>query len=108
MNIRKNVEKSIGKNRPQNTQKNIEKSRKKVFTKTKKKDIISKNYTPLKVNYRIIYKRRDRLCKMENLVLKEIKRDLYDWREKILVHMFPKTFTKVYKKGIEKGFNSRM
>lgn len=30
---------------------------KKVFTKNKPKDIINKNYNPLKVNYKLIYER---------------------------------------------------
>ena len=44
---------------------------------------------------------------MENKELKEIE-EILNWREKMLVYMFPRTFIKVYKKGIEKGFNSRM
>lgn len=42
-----------------------------------------------------------------NMILKEIRRNL-NVKEKILLHIFTKSFVKIYKKGIEKGFNSRM
>lgn len=84
-----------------------EENKGKVFTKKKAKDIIKKDYNPLKVNYRLIYKRRDGLYKMEKEILKEIKVAL-NIKEKIVAGILGKTFVKVYKKGIEKGFNSRM
>lgn len=31
-----------------------------------------------------------------------------DWKSKIFVYLFSKIFIRIYKKGIEKGFNSRM
>ncbi len=44
---------------------------------------------------------------MKNKELKEIKEGL-NWKDKIFINMFPKMFIRTYKKGIEKGFNSRM
>lgn len=41
----------------------------------------------------------------KDVVLEEIKKGL-NWRERIVVHIYKKTFVKIYKKGIEKGFNS--
>ncbi len=80
----------------------------KVFTKSRIIDIINKDYNPLKVNYKnkIIYE-RDECYNMEYLMLKEFKRD-FSFRERLFIHMFSKTFIKVYKKGIEKGFNSHI
>ena len=43
----------------------------KVFTKKRENGTIDKNYTPFKVNRELIYKRRDGLYNMENVVLKE-------------------------------------
>jgi len=81
-------------------------NQRKVFTKKKEKDIIKKNCNPLKVNYKRIYKRGSGLY-MENIILKEIRKNL-DWKDKIISHTFSKTLIKVYKLGIEKGFNSRI
>ncbi len=83
------------------------KNREKLFTKTESNNIIKEDYDPLKVNYRIIYKRRDGLYKMKDEILKELKRDL-GFKEKVIANIFQKTFIKAYKKGVEKGFNSRM
>lgn len=44
---------------------------------------------------------------MNNIILGEIKKNL-SWKERFIVHKFKKTFIKIYKKGIEKGFNSRL
>ncbi len=55
------------------------KLKEKVFTKKKKKDIIKKDCNPFEVNNKI-YKRRDGLCNMEDVVLKEtifIKEESY-------------------------------
>ena len=81
-------------------------NKRKVFTKEKGNSRININYNPLKVNYRLIYKRRDGLH-MEKGILKEIKAIL-NFKEKIFACLLRKTFIKVYKKGIEKGFNSKM
>lgn len=53
-----------------NVGKNVEKSVEKVFTKKKEKDIINKNCNPFEVNCKI-YKRRDGMYRMENIILKE-------------------------------------
>lgn len=44
---------------------------------------------------------------MKDVVLKEIRKEL-NWKGKIISYFFPKTIIKIYKKGIEKGFNSKM
>lgn len=41
---------------------------------------------------------------MEEKILKEILKNCKDWRERVLIRMFPKAFAKVYKKGIKEGF----
>ena len=86
-------------------EKNI-KNVKKGFTKGESNIIIKKDYNPLEVNYKI-YKRGSGLFMMKNKELKEIKEGL-NWKDKIFINMFPKMFIRTYKKGIEKGFNSRM
>lgn len=43
----------------------------------------------------------------KDVVLEEIKKEL-DWKGKIVLYLYPKMFIKRYKKGIEKGFNSRI
>ncbi len=75
----------------------------KAFTKKESNDIIRKDYNPLKVNYKI-YKRGSGLF-VKNETLKEIIKDL-NWKGRILVYIFPNVFIKVYKRGIEKGFNA--
>lgn len=82
------------------------KESKKLFTNKERNIIINKDYNPLKVNYKI-YKRGSGLFMMKNKELKEIKKGL-NWKDKIFINIFPKVFIKIYKKGIEKGFNSRM
>lgn len=76
--------------------KDIEKFKKKLFTKNKAKDIINKNYNPLKVNCKI-YKRGSGLYNMEDKILKEIKKDL-NLKERIIVSINKKTFLKVFNK----------
>ena len=41
---------------------------------------------------------------MEQEILNEILKNCKDWRERVLIRMFPKIFAKVYKKGIKEGF----
>lgn len=86
--------------------KEIEESNAKVFTNEKRKDIIGVDYNPLKVNFNKIYE-REGMCMKKDIILKEIREEL-DWKEKTLAYLFPNVFIKVYKKGIEKGFNSIM
>lgn len=82
------------------------KKEEKLFTKKKSNDTIEEDYNPLKVNYKI-YERGSGSYSMKNEILKEIGEEL-NWKGKIFIHIFPKAFIKVYKKGIEKGFNSRI
>lgn len=42
---------------------------------------------------------------MEEKILKEIMKNCKDWRERLLLKMFPKTFVKAYHVGRIKGFN---
>lgn len=42
---------------------------------------------------------------MKNIVENEIKKEL-NFKERVVFKLFKKTFMKVYKKGIEKAFNS--
>ena len=74
----------------------LEKDSQKVFTKNKAKDIINKNYNPLKVKCKI-YKRGSGLYNMEDKILKEIKKDL-NLKERIIVSINKKTFLKVFNK----------
>lgn len=85
--------------------KDIEKFKKKLFTKNKAKDIINKNYNPLKVNCKI-YKRGSGLYNMKNVVSEEIRKEL-DLKGRIILYMFPKTCIKIYKLGITFGFNNK-
>ena len=41
---------------------------------------------------------------MEEELLKEICKDL-NWKERIIVRLFKKSFIKVYKNGVKTGFN---
>lgn len=85
--------------------KKFAKIEKKLFTEKERNSKIKKDYNPLKVNYKI-YRRGNGLY-MENDQLKEI-RNVLNWKERILINIFPKTIIKIYKKGIEKGFNSSL
>ena len=73
--------------------KNVAKKEKKVFTKKKGKDIIKKDYNPLKANYKIC-EERDGLY-MKKILLKEIRKEI-DLKEKFISYIFPKTFIKIY------------
>lgn len=43
---------------------------------------------------------------MKDVVLDELMREL-NWRERIIVKLFKKTFYKMYKIGVTFGFNSK-
>lgn len=43
---------------------------------------------------------------MNDVVLNEIKNEL-NWKERIIVRIFKKTFNKMYKLGITYGFNNK-
>lgn len=80
--------------------KKVEICRRKIFTKNKKNIIISKDYNPFKVNYKIIYKRRDGLF-MKGEILSVVKKlsKKYNKKEKIILEMI--------KKCKELGYNIR-
>lgn len=75
--------------------KKLKENRRKAFTKKRENITIDKNYNPLKVNSRLIYKRREGLYKMEKEILEEIEKDL-NFKERIIVHINKKTFIKVF------------
>ena len=79
--------------------KDVEKFKKKLFTKNKAKDIINKNYNPLKVNYKIIYE-RDGLY-MKNEISKIAKRlsKIHNQKEGLMLQMM--------KKCNEMGYNMK-
>lgn len=69
---------------------------KKIFTKEAKNTIINKKYNPLKVNYKLIYEREGLYVKKtKDVLLKEINKEL-NWKEKIVIKIFKKTFCKVH------------
>lgn len=78
---------------------------KKLFTKEYKNIIINKKYNPLKVNFKLIYE-REGLCvrKTKDILLKEVIEEP-KFIERVIFRLFRKTFTKVYKEGVRRGFN---
>ena len=73
---------------------------KKLFTKNECNNIIRKKYNPL----------RAKKIEREGLFMKEKDVGLLEelnWKEKILVKIFTRTFMKVYKVGITFGFNNK-
>lgn len=81
----------------------VEENDEKVFTKNVGKDIIFKKE---KESYNRYFYEREGLVmkKTKDIVLKEIIKGL-NWREKIIVRIFPKTVIKVYRKGMAECFN---
>ena len=51
-----------------------------------------------------IYSKEKGVDSVKNVVLYEVMKEL-NWRESIVVGLFKKTFNKIYKNGIRKGFN---
>lgn len=81
--------------------KKFKKCKKKVFTNKKGKDIINR-YNPFEVNCKIC-KRREEVYM--NIILKEIEKE-FNWRGKLLLRIFPKTFIKVYGMASKKATNN--
>jgi len=84
-----------------------EENMKKVFTKKKGKDIMKKNYNPLKVNYKI-YERGSELLNMKREVLKIAKTlsKKYNRKEELLLKMIQKCNEMGYSiKSIEEFYN---
>lgn len=76
----------------------------KVFTKNDVKGIIKKDQNPLYKGFNSFFKRGG-LCMEENkVILKEVKKKL-NWKEKIFVSIFPKTYIKLYRIGMADCFN---
>ena len=59
----------------------------------------------ISIHQELLIKRRRNRC-MKNVVLDELMREL-NWRERIIVKLFKKTFYKMYKIGVTFGFNSK-
>ena len=76
----------------------MEKKEKKLFTNSKSNNIIRRKYNPLKAKS----EREGLLMKEKDVVVNEL-----NFKEKIIVKLFPKTFIKVYKLGITFGFNNK-
>lgn len=79
---------------------NVKKNVSKVFTKSEKDIIIEKNYNPLNESEGLFMKEK-------NIILEEIEKGLSE-QEKELLKEHTDICIKIYKKGIEKGFNANM
>lgn len=51
-----------------------------------------------------MYSKEKGVDEMKDVVLDEVMKEL-SWRERIVIRLFKKTFNKIYKNGIRKGFN---
>ena len=71
---------------------------KKTFTNDERNIIIKENYNPLIVNCKSIYKRGGLFMKKEETILDSIM-EVLDWKGKLIVKLFLKTFIKVYYTG---------
>lgn len=75
---------------------------KKRFTKKKSNNITRKNYNPLNEELLKSYEREGLFMEEKDVVVNEL-----NWRERIIVKLFPRTFIKIYKLGITFGFNNK-
>lgn len=91
----------------ENEIKNVLKVKRKVFTKEESNIIIKKNYNPFTVNKK--YLQRKGLCmkKEKDILLEEIEKQL-TLEEKKIIKKHTNICIKIYKIGIEKGFNANM
>lgn len=75
--------------------KNVEKNRRNVFTKNKGKDIIEKKYNFFTANNKEYLQRKGLLMKeTKEITLNGVTKEL-NWKEKIIIRIFKKTFYKV-------------
>ena len=75
--------------------KNVEKSQKNVFTKNIGKDIINKKYNLFTANNKKYLQRKGLLMKeTKEITLNGVTKEL-NWKEKIIIRIFNKTFNKV-------------
>jgi len=89
------------------TRKKFKNKEKKVFTRGESNIIIKKDCNPLSKDYKKIYKRGWLFMKgIKEVELEEVRKRL-DWKGKIIVKVFPKTFVKIYKIGITFGYNNK-
>lgn len=80
---------------------------KKLFTNDKCNNIISKDYNPFKVNCKIYESEGLSMKDEEDIILKEMQKDL-TLEERKIVKLYFDVCMKLYKKGIEKGFNAKL
>lgn len=77
------------------------------FTKKKNNNIIRKNYNPLNKELLKSYKREGLFMEEKDIVLKQIK-EVLTLKEVEILKKNIGICIKIYKKGIEKGFNAKM
>ena len=83
----------------------VEEKNQKAFTKKESNNIIKKDYNPLKVNYKIYEREGLFMRETKDVLIKDIEKEL-NWREKIIVKLFPNTFVKVYGIAGKRAFNN--
>jgi len=81
-----------------------ENSSKNLFTKEESNNIIKENYNPFTVNKNL---RKKGLNMEKDILLEEIKKEL-TIEEKEILRKYTGICIKIYKKGIEKGFNAKL
>lgn len=75
--------------------KNVEKNNERIFTKNNEKDIIYKKYNLFAANNKKYLQRKGLFMKnTKEIILDEVTKEL-NWKEKIIVKIFNKTFNKV-------------
>lgn len=81
---------------------------KNIFTKDKCKCIMKKKYSPFIVNSKKYLRKKGLSMKdEEDIILKEMQKDL-TLEERKIVKLYFDVCMKLYKKGIEKGFNAKL
>ena len=75
-------------------EKNNEKNKMEVFTKNEKKDIIKLQYNLFIANNKNLQRKGFYMKKAKEIVVNELTEEL-NWKEKLIVNVFNKTFNKV-------------
>ncbi len=84
------------------------KNYKKIFTNDKCNNIMKKKYSPFIVNSKKYLRKKGLSMKdEEDIILKEMQKDL-TLEERKIVKLYFDVCMKLYKKGIEKGFNAKL
>lgn len=82
----------------------VEENNEKMFTKNSGKDIIQSKHNLLNKNNNFYEREGLSMRKTEDIVLNKVLNGL-SLKERILVKIFSKTFSKVYRKGMIECFN---